>query len=255
MRTILLTIEYDGTRYTGWQFQTNGPSVQGVVEAALTQILGEPVRVHSSGRTDAGVHARGMMAHFRTEAQLPLLAFRDGTNRFLPMDVAIRKVREVSADFHARYSANGKWYRYTICRTATRSPLTNHMSWHLRCDLDLQAMRAAADLLVGEHDFQAFRTSGCVAQTTVRKIYSIDFVEEGDLLHLDFTGSGFLRHMVRLLTGTLIEVGRGKRLLNDVSRLLAGDTAVPCGPTAPAKGLCLQEVWYNFDSMVTHAPP
>jgi len=252
MRTILMTIEYDGTQYAGWQLQTNGPSIQGVVESALTQVLGESVRVHSSGRTDAGVHARGMMAHFRTEAQLPLLAFRDGANRFLPLDVAVREVRLVPDTFHARFSAKGKWYRYTICRTETRSPLAQHMSWHLRCDLDFRAMRAAADLLVGERDFQAFRTSGCMARTTVRNIYSIDFVEESDMLHLDFKGSGFLRQMVRLLAGTLVSVGRGKRQVNDVSRLLAGDATVPCGPSAPAKGLCLQEVWYDFDSLANH---
>lgn len=247
MRKILLLIEFDGTRYSGWQLQANGLSVQGVVEAALTQVLGEPVRIHSSGRTDAGVHARGMAAHFSTAATMPLAAFREGANRFLPMDVAIRQATEVSEDFHARFSARGKWYRYTLCRTATRAPLAARTSWHLRGELDLTGMRAAAALLVGEHDFQAFRTSGCSARTTVRRIDAVEFVEEGELLHLDFKGSGFLRNMVRLLVGTLVDIGRGKRPLEDMGRLLAGDPNVLSGPTAPPQGLCLQEVWYDSD--------
>lgn len=253
MRTILLTIEYDGTRYAGWQFQANSLSVQGVVEAALTQILGSPVRIHSSGRTDAGVHARGMAAHFRTEAKLPLSAFREGANRFLPQDVVIRQVREVDGTFHARYSARGKWYRYSIYRGATRSPLATRTAWHRRGKLDLDTLRAAASLLVGEHDFRAFRTSGCMARTTRRTIYAVDLTVDGEMLHLDFRGSGFLRNMVRMLVGTLIEVAGGKRPVADVSRLLAGDLEVPCGPTAPSQGLCLQEVWYDLDGGIDNA--
>lgn len=253
MRTILLTIEYDGTRYAGWQFQTNSLSVQGVVESALTQILGSPVRIHSSGRTDAGVHARGMAAHFRTEAKLPLSAFREGANRFLPQDVVIRQVREVDSAFHARYSARGKWYRYSIYRGATRSPLATRTAWHLRGKLDLDVLRVAAGLLVGAHDFGAFRTSGCKARTTRRTIYAVDLTVDGEMLHLDFRGSGFLRNMVRLLVGTLVEIAGGKRPIADLSRLLAGDLDVPCGPTAPSQGLCLQEVWYDFDNSVDNA--
>ena len=244
MRTILLTIEYDGTAYVGWQVQRNGPSVQAVVEGALAQLLGQALRVHSSGRTDAGVHARGMAAHFRTASDLPLQAFRDGVNRFLPGDVAIRDARDMPEDFHARFSSRGKWYRYTIYQNRVRSPLAARTAWSLRGNLDLGLMRQAAEYLVGEHDFQSFRSSGCVAQTTVREIFRVDILADRQFVYLDFRGSGFLRNMVRMLVGTLVEVGQGRRPPSDVQKLLQGEVGLACGPTAPAHGLCLEEVWY-----------
>lgn len=244
MRTILLTIEYDGTDYAGWQVQPNGLAVQEVVEAALAKVLGQAVRIHSSGRTDAGVHARGMAAHFRTDSRLPLKAFRDGSNRFLPQDVVIRAVEEKADAFHARYAAKGKWYRYTIYRHQVRSPLAARTAWHLRGDLDLDAMRAAAMQLVGEHDFQAFRSSTCAARTSVRELFQIDLTEQGDFLWIDFRGSGFLKHMVRMLVGTLVEIGQGRRPAGDIDKLLAGAPGVVTGVNAPAHGLCLEEVWY-----------
>ena len=244
MRTILLLLEYDGTGFAGWQLQPNGRSVQEVVEGALAALLGEPVRLHSAGRTDAGVHARAMPAHFTTGRPLPLRAFRDGLNRLLPVDIAVSEAREMPAEFHARFSARGKWYRYTILRSPVRSPLLARAAWQLRGVLDLAAMRAAAALLAGEHDFAAFRASGCAARTTVRRLDSIALTEDGALLHIDVRGSGFLRNMVRMLTGTLVEIGRGKRPIQDVERLLANETGVRCGPTAPPQGLCLMAVTY-----------
>jgi tRNA pseudouridine38-40 synthase len=244
MRTILLKIEYDGTAYVGWQIQSNGIAVQKVVESALAQVLRQNVRIHSSGRTDAGVHARGMAAHFKTESKLPLQAFREGVNRFLPMDVVIKEVNEMPGDFHARFSARGKWYRYTIYHSQVRSPLAARTSWHLRGNLDLDLMRQAADVLVGEHDFQAFQSSGCVAKTSIREIFQVAVVEESEFVHIDFKGTGFLKHMVRMLAGTLVEIGMGKRPVSDIAKLLRGEEGLMSGPTAPAHGLCLQEVWY-----------
>lgn len=244
MPTILLFLEYDGTDFAGWQFQTNGRSVQETVETELARLLGEEVRLHSAGRTDAGVHARAMPAHFRTSRHLPLHAYRDGLNRLLPADVAVIEARQVADGFHARFAAAGKWYRYTIDRSPTRSPLTRRTAWHLRGALDLAALRIAAEQLVGTHDFAAFRTSGCAARTTVREIRAIDLVEEGRLLHLDVHGSGFLRNMVRLIVGTLVDIGRGKRGTEEVAALLSGAPGVKCGPTAPAHGLCLMSVRY-----------
>ncbi len=174
MRTILLIIEFEGTAYAGWQSQINGVAVQDVVEAALIQVLKQEVRIHSSGRTDAGVHARGMAAHFRTESNIPLTAFREGVNSFLPRDVIIRQVSEMPEKFHARYSAKGKWYRYTIYNNEMRSPLTARTAWHLRGSLDLDLIRRAAEYMVGKHDFQAFRTSGCVAKTSKRDIFQVN---------------------------------------------------------------------------------
>lgn len=244
MRTILMIVEYDGTAYVGWQSQSNGLAVQDVVESALAQVLKQQVRIHSSGRTDAGVHARSMAAHIRTESGIPLQAFREGTNCFLPADVVIREVREMPTDFHARYSAKGKWYRYTIYNDEMRSPLVARTSWHQRGYLDMDAMRTAAGLLVGRHDFRAFRTSGCVAVTSIRDMYQVDIVADRRFVYIDIKGSGFLRNMVRIITGTLVEVGLGKRQAGDLQKLLQGEEGVICGPTAPAHGLCLEEVWY-----------
>lgn len=245
MRTILLILEYDGTDFAGWQLQPNGRSVQEVVERALGELLGESVRVHSAGRTDAGVHARFMPAHFTTARDLPLQAFRDGLNRLLPGDVAVREAHEVEKNFHARFKARGKWYRYSIDRSAVRSPLSGRTSWQVRGTLDLVAMREAAELLVGEHDFRSFRVSGCAAKETVRRIHSISLIEEGGLLHIDVRGTGFLRNMVRLIVGTLVEVGKGKRPVSDIARLLVYEPGVRAGVNAPPQGLCLMAVDYS----------
>lgn len=244
MRTILLQVEYDGTQYAGWQVQPNGLTVQEVVESALAKLLGHEVRIHSSGRTDAGVHARGMMAHFRIDTNLPLKAFREGVNSFLPQDVVIRSAEEKPEDFHARFSTKGKWYRYTIYRNDVRSPLSARTAWHLRSRLNINLMQEAASYMVGEHDFQAFRSSSCVAKTTRREIFQVEISSEGDFLYLDFRGTGFLKNMVRMLTGTLVEVGQERRSPDDVKKMLDGCGDLSCGPTAPAHGLCLQEVWY-----------
>lgn len=246
MRRILLLVEYDGTAYVGWQVQPNGPSVQAVIEARLAELLGQEVRLHSSGRTDAGVHARGMAAHFDTASTLPLRAFREGLNSRLPYDIAIREAREIPSDFHARFSARKKWYRYTIYRGAVRSPLSARTSWHLRGPLDIEAMRQAAGTLVGEHDFKAFRSTGCAAKTTVRALFAVDLVQEDDFLYLDFHGSGFLKNMVRMLVGTLVQVGLGRRPATDLQHLLMGQPDLKPGPTAPPQGLCLMQVWYGL---------
>ena len=244
MRTIKLTLEYDGTDYVGWQRQLNGRAVQQVVEEALAQMIGAAVGLHSSGRTDAGVHARGMVAHFRTSQTVPVQAFRDGVNRFLPRDIVVRSAEEVSAKFHARFDARGKWYRYSIYQHPVRSPLYGRTSWHLRSPLNVDLLSAAAAHFVGQHDFAAFRTSGCVARSTCREIFSTDVVLEKDLLHIDVRGSGFLRCMVRLMVGTLVEVGLGKRTVESVPLLLKTDSPIRAGLTAPPQGLCLMQVWY-----------
>lgn len=244
MRTLRLTIEYDGTSYVGWQRQVNGLSIQQLVEEALGQVVREKVVLHSAGRTDAGVHARAMIAHFRTENPFPLVAFREGVNRFLPNDIAIKEVAEESFDFHARFSAAGKWYRYTLYNGVIRSPTYARTAWHIRQDLDFAAMQAAAQALIGEHDFAAFRTSNCDAKTTVREVYSLDLQRIGELIVLDVRGNGFLRHMVRIIVGTLVEIGLHKRPANDIYRLLQRAPGLRAGVNAPSQGLCLMEVYY-----------
>lgn len=245
MGVVRLIIEYDGTDYVGWQRQPNGISVQQVVEEALARVSGQRHSLVSSGRTDAGVHARGMAAHFVPPQPLPMAAYREGVNRFLPSDVAIREACLMPAGFHARYSATGKWYRYSIHRSPVRSPLVDRYSWHVRGELDLQRMRQAAGRFEGRHDFAAFRASGCAARTTVRDIYAVTVQEAGDLLHIDVRGSGFLRNMIRIMVGTLAEVGRGVRPPEDVDAMLADGSRSGAGVTAPPQGLCLMEVFYG----------
>ncbi len=244
MSVVALWIEYDGSAYVGWQRQPNGVSIQMQIEDALSVVIGQPVALQSSGRTDAGVHARCMVAHFKADILLPMSAYVHGVNRLLPRDIAVREARLVSDQFHARFSAERKWYRYSIYHSPIRSPLREHFNWHIKRPLDIYLMRQAAQLFVGEHDFSAFRASGCSAKTTVRRIDSIDIHEEGEQLHIDVRGSGFLRHMVRMLVGTLVQIGEGKRPSDDITRLLLKG---PCGEaryTAPAHGLCLMEVEY-----------
>lgn len=244
MRTIKLILEYDGTDYAGWQVQPNGVTIQQVVEDALATMLKAPVRIRSSGRTDAGVHARGMVAAFSADTEIPVRAFSDGLNALLPPDVAVVEAHEVRPGFNPRFDAIGKHYRYTIHRGVRRSPLCRHYTWHVRGELDLAAMGRAAVCMVGEHDFASFRTTGCAARTTVRRIDSVALAEEGDLLHIDVKGSGFLRNMVRIMAGTLVDVGRGRRSAGDVALLLSQPGEHAAGPTAPPQGLCLMEVYY-----------
>jgi tRNA pseudouridine38-40 synthase len=249
MRNIKLIIEYDGTAYSGWQVQPNGVTIQEVVEQALVRLLGEPTRLRSSGRTDAGVHARGMVACFNTTRRMPLRAFREGLNTMLPSDIAVRDACEVPLNFNPRFDAQAKHYRYTILLDELRSPLARHTAWRLSGGLDLEAMRAACALFIGEHDFAAFRASNCAAKTTVRRINSLELVREGRFLHLEVNGSGFLKNMVRIIAGTLVEVGQGRRSPQDVARLLLEGDRQLAGKTAPPHGLCLMQVYYPPESL------
>lgn len=242
---IKLIIEYDGTNYCGWQLQPNGLTIQEVLEGGLLKLLGEPVRLRASGRTDAGVHARGMVAVFTTTRTLPLAAYTHGLNNLIPPDIAIRRAEEVSPSFNPRADAAGKLYRYTILNVPTRSPLNRLTSWLIKEPLDLSAMRTAAGFFVGEHDFRAFQAANCAAKTTVRTITSLEITDGSDgFIHIDVKGTGFLRNMVRIMVGTLVAVGRGKLEPDIVRRLLADGDRSMAGATAPPQGLCLMEVYY-----------
>jgi tRNA pseudouridine38-40 synthase len=245
IRTVKLTLEYDGTEFVGWQVQPNGRSVQEVVEAALGTLLGEPVRVTGAGRTDAGVHARGQVCSLRTAKRIPLRAFVQGMNSLLPKDVAVIDATDVPATFDARRSASGKRYEYRIWNGPTRSPLRRRRAWELFRPLDLAAMREAAAHLVGEHDFSAFRAADCPAKTTRRVLRVLDVTGEagGDVL-VAVEATAFLKHMVRNLVGTLAEVGHGKRAAASMPALLAGGDRTRAGVTAPAQGLTLVRVDY-----------
>ncbi|QEM69938.1 tRNA pseudouridine(38-40) synthase TruA [Geobacter sp. FeAm09] len=247
MRTVKLTIEYDGTNYAGWQIQPNGLAVQQVVEEALERLLGEAVRLRSSGRTDAGVHARGMAAAFTTHRDLPLRAFVEGTNRFLPADIAIIDASEAPRGFKPIGDALAKHYRYTILLSPVRSPLHRFHAWHVKDPLDLEAMGEALPAFEGRHDFAAFRASNCAAKTTVRRIDSVAMRREDGFLFIDVVGEGFLKNMVRVMVGTLVDIGRGRFAPDHVAWLLQNRDRKKAGVTAPACGLCLMKVFYAPD--------
>jgi len=249
MRNVKLIIEYEGTAYCGWQLQANGVAVQQVMEEALERLLGAPTTLRASGRTDAGVHARGMVACFRTDKNLPLRAFREGLNTMLPPDIAVRDACEVPPAFNPRMHAAAKHYRYTILLDKLRSPLTRATVWRVAGPLDVEAMRRGAAHFVGEHDFSAFRAANCVAKRTVRTINSFEISRHGRYLHLDVNGCGFLKNMVRIMVGTLQEVGLGKRPPEDIVRLLRDGDRRLAGMTAPPQGLCLMQVFYPEEKL------
>lgn len=246
MRHIRLVVEYDGTTLCGWQRQDNGPTVQQHLEETLAKLLQHPVRVTGASRTDSGVHARGQVAMFSTERPIALHGIRRGLNSLLPDTIAIREATEVGEDFHPRHSATGKHYRYAILNSPNRSPLARDRAWHVPEPLDREAMRAGAAHLLGEHDFAAFRAAGCTAQTTLRRIDSIDLAEApDDLLVIDVRGNAFLRNMVRIVAGTLADVGIGRLTPAQVGEILASKDRTKGGRTAPAHGLTLVEVRYD----------
>jgi tRNA pseudouridine38-40 synthase len=245
VRNIKLTIEYDGTDYAGWQVQPNGPSIQEIIERAITAITGEErVRIIGSGRTDAGVHAAGQVANFRTETAIPSADLVHAINTKLPEDIAVIAAEDVPLDFHARYSAKFKTYRYSILNRPVRSPLTRRFAHFVRAPLDVDAMRAAGAALVGEHDFAAFQSKPA-GKSSVRTITRLDIEAGGGRIDIYVTANGFLYNMVRAIAGTLIEAGLGKRGAKDVAELLASRDRAAAGPTAPPQGLCLMQVRYE----------
>lgn len=240
-----LTLEYDGTRYVGWQTQPNGIAIQQVLAKALEELLDGPTHVLAAGRTDAGVHAAGQVVAFTTSRSLPLKAYRMGLNGLLPDDIAVVDVTEVPDNFDPRRWAKGKRYRYRISNRPTRSPLRRRTYCEIFAPLDVEAMREAAAVLVGKHDFAAFRASNCQAQTTVRELTRVDVsgVSRGDI-EIVVEGTAFLKHMVRNIAGSLIEIGKGRQPVPWLAQVLASKDRTQAGPTAPAHGLVLEEVFY-----------
>jgi tRNA pseudouridine38-40 synthase len=239
-------VEYDGTELHGWQRQDGQPTVQQHLEEALAQLLQHEATVAGASRTDAGVHARGQIASFRTEKPIPLHGIRRGLNSLLPPAIAIRDAAEVPEEFHPRFSATGKHYRYTILARPDRSPRWRERAWYHPEALNLHLMHDASRALVGEHDFAAFRAAGCTAQTTMRRVDSITFTRlHPDLIEVDIRGNAFLRMMVRILVGTLTEVGSGHRSIVQVAEILASKDRTQAGITAPPHGLELVAVHYD----------
>ncbi len=246
MRHIRLVVEYDGSHLHGWQRQHGVPTVQQHLEEALGKLLVHETPVVGASRTDAGVHARGQVASFRTERAIPVHGVRRGLNSMLPDTIAIRDAAEVPEEFHPRFSATGKHYRYSILTRDARSPRLRDRAWHHPEPLNIHAMHDAARALIGEHDFSAFRAAGCTAKTTMRRVDSIALTRPAPyLLEIDIRGNAFLRQMVRIIVGTLTEVGTGRRPAAQVAEILASKDRTQAGITAPAHGLELMEVRYD----------
>ena len=241
---VYLVIRYDGTDFAGWQVQPDRRSVQGELEAAIKAVTGEETRVTASGRTDSGVHAAGQTANFFTNAKIPPAKFKEALNAALPKDVKIAKSGRASDDFNARFSAKRKTYVYNAYRSDTENPLKERFAARVYEKLDMQKMREVADILEGTHDFKCFLSSGSSVKTTVRTVYSIKIVKRGSDYRFSVTGNGFLYNMVRIMVGTLIQVGAGRLTAADVSEGLNGGLRGKMGKTMPAKGLTLYKVDY-----------
>jgi tRNA pseudouridine38-40 synthase len=243
-RKLRLVIEYDGTDFAGWQRQVQQRTVQGTLEDGIATLVGERVEVRGAGRTDAGVHAAGQVASLALASRIPATGLLRGLNSLLPSDVAIVDAAEVDDAFDARFSARGKVYRYRIWNHLVRAPLHARTSWHCRRPLDLPAMREAARVLCGEHDFRGFRASDCERRNTVRVIRRFDIAKHGALVEIDVEATAFLKNMVRILAGTLADVGRGRRDIAAVLRALEQGDRSAGGVTAPAAGLTVMHVVY-----------
>lgn len=246
-RNLLAFAQWDGTAFNGWQLQHEQRTVQGTLGAAIEAVIHQPVQLHASSRTDSGVHARAMPVTFETTSQIPTRGLWHGINSHLPNDLSLVSLREVPLGWRARHASVAKTYTYRI-QLGARRPLTHHQVWWLRSPtLDLAAMRLAAAHLTGEHDFAAFRSVSCDAKTTRRCIHRFDIAEPNadELVVIDVTGNAFLRHMVRILIGNLVEVGLGRRAPDWVKGVLDGKDRTRGGPTAPASGLTLTEVHFE----------
>jgi tRNA pseudouridine38-40 synthase len=244
-RTFRMVLQYDGTGYVGWQRQERGESIQGLVEAALARIEGKAVTVHGAGRTDAGVHALAQTASVRLDMQLDPSTLGRALNANLPPAIRVTAVDLAGDEFHARFDARSKTYEYRIRNAASVPPFERLYVWHVAQPLDLDAMRRAALPLVGQHDFTAFQGAGTEMHTTVRRVLAVGWQRSSDgLLVFEITGEGFLRHMVRRIVGTLVEIGGGRRPESEISRLLESGPVQVVARTAPACGLFLMRVEY-----------
>ncbi|MFH1078797.1 MAG: tRNA pseudouridine(38-40) synthase TruA [Pseudomonadota bacterium] len=245
MRTLRMVLEYDGTAYHGWQRQANGLTIQQVLEEKIAVIAGETVKVIGSGRTDAGVHALGQVAHFKTTATIPDVHFWKGINSLIPKDIAVKALQEVNPSFHARYDAKSKVYLYQIVHGSVRPALLRQYAWFVPGPIDMERIREAAVYFMGTHDFSSFCSAHSDATDHVRTITDIR-IETGShgLIKIEIDADGFLRHMVRGIVGTLVDIGRGKHFVSDMQEILHAKDRRQGGMNAPPHGLFLKEVRY-----------
>lgn len=248
MKRIKLTVAYDGTNYSGWQIQPNAPTIEKELDLAIYALTGEKVHVIGASRTDAGVHGLGNVAVFDTESTIPGTRFSYALNRYLPEEISIVESCEVKKDFHPRHCNTKKTYEYKILNTTFPIPQKRNYAWHISGKLDIERMQEAAEILIGEHDFKSFCCVRTQTETTVRHIYSLEIEENcvcgSKELTIRITGNGFLYNMVRIIAGTLIQVGKTQISPNDVARMLKEKDRTAAGQTAPPQGLTLIGIEY-----------
>ncbi len=246
MRNIKLTIEYDGKDFNGWQKQDNKLNIQGEIERAIETVTGEKVNLIGSGRTDAGVSALGQVANFKLETnQMPIEKMAYAINSQLKKSIRVKKAEEVDEKFHSRYTCKQKTYQYTINNSEQGTAIFRNIEYHFPLKLDEEKMNEAVKYLIGKHDFKSFKASGTSSKNSVRIIYDAKVTREGELVKIELTGSGFLYNMVRIIAGTLLDVGQGKIEPEEVKEILEKKDRSFAGKTLPANGLCLMKVEYN----------
>lgn len=245
MERYMLEVAYDGTNYCGWQVQPGLPTIEGELNKALSGLLGCETEVIGASRTDSGVHGLGNVAVFDADTRIPGEKFKYALNQRLPEDIRVQTSRQVAPDFHPRHRESRKTYQYRICCREIELPTERLYAHFTYRKLKVEPMRKAAAYIVGEHDFKSFCSAGSQVKETVRTIYSADVEQEGDFIHIQVTGNGFLYNMVRILAGTLIEIGAGVRQPEEMEQIIAGCDRSLAGPTAPARGLRLVKIEYN----------
>lgn len=244
MRNIKLTIEYDGRDFNGWQKQPNKLNIQGTIERAIGEITGEQVELNASGRTDAGVHALAQVANFKTNSKLPIEKFAVAINSKLKKSIIVKEAEEVDERFHSRLTCKQKTYRYVINNTYNGTAIYRNLECHIQTKLDINKMKQAVQYFIGEHDFKAFKASGTSSKSSVRVIYDAKVYEDNGRIYIELTGNGFLYNMVRIISGTLVDVGLGKIQPEDIVNIIKVGKRENAGKTLPAHGLYLVKVDY-----------
>ena len=247
MRNIRLLIEYEGTDYAGWQWQKNDKTIQETLSKAIEQVVREKIKMYGAGRTDAGVHALGQVANFKTTSNIPSERLVHAINFYSPHDIAVKEAVDVNESFHAQYCATSKVYQYTLFNNWIRTTLNRNFCYVYGFQLDVDKMIAATRYLIGIHDFTSFTTKAWSENNRIRNVKKLDVKKEGKYIYFIIEADGFLYNMVRTVVGTLVEIGRGKMTVESVKDTLDAKDRNLAGPTAPAKGLCLMEVKYKND--------
>lgn len=244
MKNIMLIVEYQGSNFSGWQRQIGERTIEEVIEKTIKKISKEDIKLIGSGRTDAKVHALGQVANFKTRSTIPASRFKYILNNNLPEDIRIRESKEVSMDFHSRFSAKAKKYKYIVYNSKMPSALYRNFSYHIPRELDIDKMRSACEEFIGTHDFASFKGRRSVVKDTIRTIYKIDISKKNDLIEITIIGKSFLKYMIRIMVGTLLEVGYGNLSRQDIREIIACKNRTKAKKTADPQGLFLMKVYY-----------